>query len=77
MLYEFVGICYSTQPDKDLCLELASSVVANTKEEALGLLLNKFPDTYASDWTVLGGDGNALDFGIVETYIENRSGYWG
>ena len=77
-LQEFAGFCYTSDPQQDVCIELGVSVVANTKSEALGLLLAKYPYTQSSDWTIVGGKAdNGFDFGFVEVEIENRSSYWG
>lgn len=75
MLHEFAGFYYSADAKKDTVREIGVCITANTKEEALGLLLDKFPDTEATNWLIVGGETNNKH-GYVDIQTDKSSSYW-
>jgi hypothetical protein len=52
--------------------EIATVVVANTTQEALGLLLNQYPDTYVENWEIDTVDINKVEIKELINNYEER-----
>lgn len=76
-LTEFVGSVYYTD-SADTTHEIVVSIVANTREEALGLALSAYPKTTKSDWEIVGGlVDESVGVGVKDVLVHETSSYWG
>lgn len=66
-MFKFTG--HLLQGDlKSWSKEVVATVTANTKQEALGLLLNKYPTSKGEEWDVYGGESEE-PFGVVDEIL--------
>ena len=77
MLTTYTGYLYYSDHKEDVTEEVAVSITANTKEEALGIALEAYPLSHKSDWEIVGGFTDSQTIGIIDTHIHNKSSYWG
>lgn len=75
-LTEFVGYCYHSCSGEDMVKEFVVCITASCKSEALGLLLERYPKTYANDWDIYGGYKEACDFGYTDIILEKIRNCW-
>ena len=67
MLQQYVG--HLLQGDSYWSKEYFVEVKANTKEEALGLLLEGYPKSVVHEWEIYGGCVEGNEVGIDELHV--------